>query len=269
LTFTGNVFIIQPYMTVPRGESEQGRGANNPNIQPGVRPATQAFLDAARGTEAYQQLDPRSRRIIDDYYSSPVSLKDLTSVANVRSETSVRKLIRSSLTALWQDLSPELQATYPAEEVILFKTRSEGRPLSEETRRKISVERRARDKQPMSGRTLTEEARRKMSEAHKGMTPSPEARRSMSEAQKRRWQRVRQEQAQSQQARHEEGGSVVYPDEVNAVTDTPPPAPRPAWSLEDAVDLIPQGYTPEHAAQASGLDADAILAQHQRPRGRK
>src|SRR3712207_7977823 len=76
-----------PYTTLfrSRGESEQGRGAGNPDVQPGVRPATHAFLEAARGTEAYQQLDPRKRRLIDDYYGSPASLKDLTAAADRKS----------------------------------------------------------------------------------------------------------------------------------------------------------------------------------------
>lgn len=159
-------------------------------IAPGVRPATQAFLERVKGTEAYQQLDPRRRELIDVYFGSTVSLRDLRPLASVGSDKSVKALICSGLTTLWEKLPPDLQAAHPAEEVILLKTRSENRPLSEEARRKISEARRG--KPTTLGRAHTEETREKMSEAHKGKTASPQDRVKMSEAQRQRWQRHRE-----------------------------------------------------------------------------
>jgi hypothetical protein len=37
--------------------------------------------------------------------------------------------------------------------------------------------------------------------------------------------------------------------------------PKPGWSLEDAVDLVRQGYTPAHAERVTGWAASVILAQ--------
>jgi hypothetical protein len=37
--------------------------------------------------------------------------------------------------------------------------------------------------------------------------------------------------------------------------------PRPGWTLEDAVDLVQQGYTVAHAAKVSGWAESVIAAR--------
>ena len=37
--------------------------------------------------------------------------------------------------------------------------------------------------------------------------------------------------------------------------------PKPDWKLEDAVDLVRQGYTPAHAERVTGWAASVIAAQ--------
>jgi hypothetical protein len=185
LTFAANIFIIQPYMTIPRGESEQGHGVGNPNIQPGVRPATQAFLEAARGTDAYQQLDPRRRHLIDDYFGTPVRLRDLRPVADVRSVNSVKNLIQSGLVTLWEKLPPTLQAVHPKEAVIFLKSKGQGRRHTGETPRRMSEK---RLDQPVR---RSPEHQQRLYEAYK----SEKFRRRVSEAQTRSRAREREELA--------------------------------------------------------------------------
>lgn len=37
--------------------------------------------------------------------------------------------------------------------------------------------------------------------------------------------------------------------------------PKPGWSLDDAIDLVRQGYTPAHAERVIGWAAPVIIAQ--------
>src|SRR3954447_22569187 len=101
---------IHTFMTFAEGGNSQSRDTDSRRIVPGVRPATYAFLEDARGTEAYQRLDPQRRRLIDAYFTSPSSIRALAHNNGVEKEQ-LRKL---------------LQEAHPAEEVIFLKNNQRG-----------------------------------------------------------------------------------------------------------------------------------------------
>jgi hypothetical protein len=61
------------------------------------------------------------------------------------------------------------------------------------------------------------------------------------------------------------GRRLRYPARINVpprpVTVRSISHPKPGWTLEDAIDLVHQGYSVDHAAKTSGWAASVIQAQ--------
>jgi hypothetical protein len=113
--------------------------------------------------------------------------------AGVGTAERARQLYMSALTTVWEASSEKIQNKFPAEDVLVGKTRGGRHEVTEETRqrmsasqrrKKISPESRAKMSASQRGRTHSPETREKMSVSHRGWTPSPETREKMSAAKK-------------------------------------------------------------------------------------
>jgi NUMOD3 motif len=113
--------------------------------------------------------------------------------AGVGTAERARQLYMSALTTVWEASSEKIQNKFPAEDVLVGKTRGGRHEVTEETRQRLSNSHRGkkispetREKMSVSqrGRTHSPETREKMSVSHRGWTPSPETRAKMSAAKK-------------------------------------------------------------------------------------
>jgi len=156
-------------------------------LVPRVLPQTQAFLNDVINTEAYQELDERTRELISIYFGTDTTLEKLMGIARVSSRERVRQIIIAGMKKLWQDLPPSLKEQHQKERVIQLKKSEarKGKKHTPETRAKMSEAHKGR-LSPMKGRRHTPETRAKISEAHKGKKHTPETRAKISEALKGR-----------------------------------------------------------------------------------
>lgn len=113
--------------------------------------------------------------------------------AGVGTAERARQLYMSALTTVWEASSEKIQNKFPAEDVLVGKTRGGRHEVTEETRQRLSDSHRGkkispetREKMSVSqrGRTHSPEMRAKMSVSHRGWTHSPETRAKMSAAKK-------------------------------------------------------------------------------------
>lgn len=64
---------------------------------------------------------------------------------------------------------------------------------------------------------------------------------------------------QPETPRRRPSGRSAAPVEVRSMS-----APKPGWSLEEAIDLLEAGYSPEQVERQTGYDARHVAAQLQR-----
>lgn len=153
-------------------------------LPPGVSEKTFAFLKITSQPEAYEQLSRRKRILIESYFSSDVSTRNLGALEMI-SKTSVKRNIISGLQILWNSLPEDLKQEYPQEEVVKMKDL-----LSPEFRDK----RRQQGRQRMQDPAYKE----RLNNANRAAWQNEEHRQKMTVIQKRQWEDLKKVEEQRQ-----------------------------------------------------------------------
>lgn len=152
-----------------------------------INPKTFSFLQDCVAHGAYEGLDARRRNLIGMYYSTPVHLPELKTLAGVTTYHGVRRAILTGMNQMRQNLPPELQDQYQPDETFLFK-----RKITPESRNKISEklkqawrdpERHTRISNASKAHKHSVETRARISQVQIGKKHTIPARTNMSEAQ--------------------------------------------------------------------------------------
>jgi len=120
-----------PYKELPK------KSGDKPEIPYGVSPMTYNLILDGMRYGAFDSLDEITKKLIDTYFFTEASLRDLRAVAGIRNTGTIKKRILGGLSIGWEHLPPEIQQQYPKEEAIRMKDAPRSSPALREKHARI------------------------------------------------------------------------------------------------------------------------------------